>query len=35
MGLARWPYDGFYALAERGEEVHEAFDGKSSGVVAH
>ena len=33
MGLARWPYDDFHVLAERREEVHEAFDGKSAGAV--
>jgi hypothetical protein len=35
VGLARWPYDDFHVLPERGEEVHEAFDGKSPGAVAH
>jgi len=33
--LARGPYDDLHVLAERGEEVHEAFDGKGGGAVAH
>jgi len=33
--LARGPYDDFHVLPERGEKVHEAFDGKGTGAVAH
>jgi hypothetical protein len=33
--LARGPYDDLHVLPERGEEVHEAFDGKGAGAVAH
>ena len=33
--LARGFYDDFHVLAERGEEVHEAFDGEGAGAVAH
>ena len=33
--LARGSYDDFHVLAERGEEVHEALDGKGARAVAH
>jgi hypothetical protein len=29
VGLARWPYDDFHVLPERGEDVHEAFEEKA------
>jgi hypothetical protein len=35
MLLTRGPYDDLHVLAERREEVHEAFDGKGAGTVAH
>ena len=35
MLLPRGPDDNLHILSERGEEVHEALDGKGSGAVAH
>jgi hypothetical protein len=35
VGLASGFYDDFHVLAQGGEEVHEALDGKGAAAVAH